>query len=248
MTTGAEHLTTTLQDGVLTLTLTRPEKKNALTSAMYQGMADALADANENDAVRAVVLTGGEGVFTAGNDLKDFAAAAKGRGPSAAQAFLRNLIMLDKPIVAAVDGVAIGVGTTMLLHCDYVVAGPTASFATPFVDLALCPEGASSLLMPARLGRAATFRLLMLGDRLNAEDAHACGLADQLADKPLAAAAELAARLAAKPAGAMRATKRLIAESAREDVIAQLEREFAAFEKRLVSAEAQAAFQAFLNR
>lgn len=249
MTDAGEHLKKTLEGGVLTLTLTRADKKNALTGAMYDGMADAFGDANSNDAVRVIVLRGSEGVFTAGNDLKDFAAAGGARkGPAPAQSFLRNLINCDKPVIGSVDGLAIGVGTTMLMHCDYVVASPNASFATPFIDLGLCPEGGSSVAMPTRLGRAATFRLLMLGDRLSAAEAKEYDLVDQIADDCDAVAATLAERIAAKPPGAMLATKKLIGAASRPALHAQMEHEFGAFGERLLSAEAQAAFQAFLKR
>lgn len=242
-----QHLSQVVADGVLTLTLTRADKKNALTRAMYQGMADAFAAANADDRVNALLLKGSGGSFTAGNDLKDFAEGPR-EGPSPAHAFLHNLINLEKPIVAAVDGVAVGIGTTLLMHCDYVIASPTARFATPFVDLGLCPEGGSSMLMPARLGRAAAVRLLMLGDRLEAEEARACGLVDQIAPDVDAAGAELAARLAAKPAQAMRSTKKLIRAAETERLLAHMDQEFETFAERLASPEAQAAFRAFLSK
>lgn len=238
-------------DGVMTLTIARPEKKNALTGAMYRSLEAALGEAQDSpDRVGAVVIAGAGGIFTAGNDLKDFLAENTpeegGAGPAAA--LLRRLIAIDVPLLAAVEGPAIGVGVTLLLHCEAVLAGPEASFRTPFVDLGACPEGGASLLMPARLGRAASLRLLLLGEALNAAEALECGLVDRISGDPLAEATALARRLAAKPRAALRESKRLL-RAAREPALSEtVEREIAAFAALLSSPEAQAAIKQFFSK
>lgn len=248
----SEHVTVARADGVMTVTLARPDKKNALTRDMYRAVTAALAEADGDLEIGAVVLAGAGGAFTAGNDLADFMAAGgpspNGEGPQAAMALLHRLVALEAPLLAAVEGVAIGIGTTLLLHCDAAVAHPEARFKTPFIDLALCPEGGSSLLMPARLGRAATMRFLMLGEEVPAEDARAWGLVDAIDTDPLARAQTLAAALAAKPRAALRATKRLIRAAEGSRVRETIDREAALFAERLGSSEAQAAFRAFFQR
>src|SRR5947209_15234292 len=148
------HLIVTDEDATRVIKLRRPEKKNALTQEMYRAMSDAIDTAQNNPAIRAMIISGGSGVFTAGNDLDDFLKDSTSSGPrlSNATKFLYSLAHNTKPIIAAVDGVAIGIGTTMLFHCDYVLASNTATFATPFIHLGLVPEGASSLLMPRTMG------------------------------------------------------------------------------------------------
>lgn len=248
MTETDPHIRVTVADGVMELIIDRPEKKNALTQGMYRAMTAALIEAQQSLEIGAVVLSGAGGVFTAGNDLKDFMAGGPVQGPAAAMDLLRHTATLDVPLVAAVDGLAIGIGTTILMHCDAVVAGPAARFKTPFIDLAVCPEGGSSLLFPIRLGRAATTRLLMLGDELLVEEAAAVGLVDRVVERPGAEAMTMAARLAAKPREAMRATKRLLREARGEAVLDTLDREADAFAERLGSAEAQAVIAAFFQR
>lgn len=237
-------------DGVMTLTLNRPDKKNALTQAMYLSVADALAEADEDSGrVGAVLLLGAGGVFTGGNDLKDFLASGGLQAKtSAAAVLLRRLIAVDAPLVIAVDGPAIGIGVTILLHCEFAVAGPSAQFRTPFIDLAACPEGGSSLLMAQRIGRAAANRMLLLGDALGAGEALECGLVDQIDADPGAAGRRLAARLAEKPRGAMRAAKSLLRAGREPQLSACLEREFDAFDARLRSPEAQAAVAKFFAK
>jgi enoyl-CoA hydratase/carnithine racemase len=168
-------------DGILTLTLDRPDKKNALTDAMYGTLADAFEAAAADDAVRAVLITSSGDSFTAGNDLGDFMSIATGMPDERAHVwrFLDWLARFEKPLVAAVPGLAIGVGTTMLLHCDLVYLAEDAVLATPFVDLALVPEAASSLLLPARIGHVRAFALFALGERMTAAEALAAGLANR---------------------------------------------------------------------
>ena len=246
-----EHVRTTLEGGVLTLVLDRPAKKNALTDAMYGALGDGLERAETDAAVGAVLITGEGGAFTAGNDLADFMAVAQGGTRQADRQvgrFLRALASATAPIVAAASGVAVGVGTTLLLHCDQVVLAEDAVLSTPFVDLGLTPEAASSLLMPARIGYGRAFRLLGLAERIPAREALAWGLADHVVPTAeLRATAEALARtLAAKPRAALRATKALLrdAPAAR----ARLEAENEVFGRQLQSPEARAAFEAFLGR
>ena len=158
-----EHIKIEKNDGILTLTMARPDKKNALTGAMYDAMTAVLSLSTSDAAIGAVVITGTNGVFTAGNDINDFLAYRGDMSASPGLRFIKALARCEKPLVAAVDGLAIGIGTTMLLHCDLVYASPTAMLKIPFVDLGLTPEGASSVLLPRRLGMARASELLMLG-------------------------------------------------------------------------------------
>lgn len=248
---ATSNVRTARDAGVMTITIHRPEKKNALTQAMYLDLAAALDAADADPEIGAAVLTGAGGDFTAGNDLGDFMRAgphaATGEGLDAPFELLRRAATLDTPLIAAVEGVAVGIGSTILLHCDLAVAAPSARFKTPFIDLGLCPEGASSLLMPALLGRAATVRFLMLGETVPAEEARAWGLLDAIDDAPLPRAQAIAADLAAKPREAMRATKRLIREARGSGVLDAIEREGRVFAERLGAPEAQAAFAAFFK-
>ena len=234
---------------VLEILFARPEKKNALSNAMYRTAADALESARTNNNVR-VVLLGAEGdSFTAGNDLADFAAVATGASSElGAHAFLDQLARTDKPIVAAVPGLAVGVGTTMLLHCDVVYVAESATLSTPFVNLALVPEAASSLLLPARIGHVAAFAMFCLGEGLSAQQAVALGLANKMlpAEQVLPAAREAARTLATRPLGAVVATKKLMRD--RERILARMGEEEAAFRERLKTDEAREAFAAFFER
>ena len=166
------HLIVTDEDATRVITLRRPEKKNAITQDMYRGMSDAIDTAQNNPDIRCIIITGGSGVFTAGNDLEDFLKDGTSntdvpRGASNAAKFLYSLAHNVKPIIAAVDGVAIGIGTTMLFHCDYVLASKTATFSTPFINLGLVPEGASSLLMPRTMGHQRAFAMLVMGRKFH---------------------------------------------------------------------------------
>jgi enoyl-CoA hydratase/carnithine racemase len=246
----SDTLLTNLEAGVLSLTFNRPQKKNAFTGEMYDAATRALLEADQNDAVRVVVLTGSAGAFTAGNDLKDFLEHPPTGEDSPVFRFLRALAHHSRPVVAGVDGVAVGIGTTLLLHCDYVVASERASFSMPFVNLGLSPEGASSVLLPRVAGMALASELLMFGEPFDAPTALRAGLVNQVV--PEASLAEVvqkrAAALAAKPAESLRLTKRLLREPLRSTVDEALSREGAHFVQRLGSAEAHAAFSAFLSK
>lgn len=236
----------TTEDRITTIRIDRPEKKNALTVAMYEQLTAALAAAAD-PAVRAVVITGSADTFTSGNDLADFARANQGLS-TAPLDFLRALATFDKPIVAAVAGVAIGIGTTLLLHCDLVVAGPTARFKMPFVALGLVPEAASSLLLPQLVGARRAAQLLLLGEQLDAPTALAWGLINEVADDPLAAAMAKARALAACAPSALRATKALLGRARREAVLDTIAIEGELFSQQLRSPEAMEALQAFMMR
>ena len=246
----SDHILTERAGGVLEVRFNRPDKKNAITNAMYGAMADALELAERDEAIRAVLFTGAGDYFTAGNDLKDFAAQSSGdfQGPRHVGRFLERLINADTPLVAAVQGHAVGVGTTMLLHCDLVYIANNAKLTTPFVDLGLVPENASSLTIPARIGHARAFAMLGLGEPLIGRDAAACGFAN--AALPVgeveAHARDAARRLAAKPPEALKLTKRLMRD--RGALTARMQEEGAIFAERLKSPEAAAAFAAFLGK
>src|SRR3981189_834240 len=173
------HLIVTDEDATRVITLRRPEKKNAITQDMYRPMSDPIATAQNNPAIRCLIITGGSGVFTAGNDLEDFLkdGTSNTDAPRASNAtkFLYSLAHNVKPIIAAVDGVAVGIGTTMLFHCDYVLASTTATFSTPFINLGLVPEGASSLLMPRTMGHQRAFAMLVMGRKFSADEAREAG-------------------------------------------------------------------------
>ncbi len=237
------------RDGnVLVITFDRPENKNALTGAMYQAATAALLDADRDDKVGAVVFRGAGGSFTAGNDLADFLAAGGTPAELPAFAFIKALAACETPLVAAVEGVAIGIGATLILHCDlvYVTAGTTLRM--PFVDLGLVPEAASSLLLPRRIGLAKASQLLLLGESLSADEALRLGLANEIiaAGKLRAYSVAQAERLASKPHAALAATRRLI-RGDRAEILARIEEEGRCFATALGSDEAKAAFLAFLG-
>ena len=237
------------RDGhVLRLTLDRPAKKNAITRAMYTALADALADAERDPAVRAVVLGGRGGAFTAGNDLGDFMMDPPTGPDSPTFRFLAAVSAFPKPLVAAVEGAAIGIGTTVLLHCDLAYAAPEALFKMPFVDLGLVPEAASSLLLPRLAGQARATELLMLGESFSAEVAREIGLVNEVVADPAARAVERARALAAKPPEAIRLTKALLRGETAEAVGATIAREGELFVGRLQSPEAEEAFTAFFEK
>jgi len=244
----ADHVTTTLADRVLHVEIDRPDKKNALTRAMYARLADALEEAASDSGVRAVVLSGRGGVFTAGNDLGDFMMDPPTGPDSPVFRFLQAAIAFPKPLVAAVEGPAIGIGTTILLHCDLAYAAPDAVFKMPFVDLGLVPEAASSLLLPRLAGSARAAELLMFGEAFTAETAHAVGLVNAVVPNPTAHARERAAVLAKKPPSALRQTKALLRHDTAEAVGQALAREGGLFVERLGSPEAQEAFTAFFEK
>jgi enoyl-CoA hydratase/carnithine racemase len=235
---------------VRTIRLNRPEKKNALTLAMYADMTTALREANQTDTIRCVVFAGAPGVFSAGNDIGDFLGAALGGGlePRAID-FMYELGRNQKPLVAAVGGVAVGIGTTMLFHCDHVVAAADATFSTPFLKLGLAPELASTLLAPMRMGYARAFSLLVMGRSLSAAEAGDAGIVNVIVDAAAvdAVALKAAEEIAALSPGALAAARRLM-RSHGDEVMQRIDAEAELFKKLLQSDEARAAFQAFFAR
>jgi enoyl-CoA hydratase/carnithine racemase len=244
-----EDVVVTTAGGVLEIRLNRPEKKNALTRAMYEAMSAAMEQADADPKIRAVLLTGTGDTFTSGNDIKDFQARGASNEPRGGSRFLPVISSLQKPLIAAVNGAAIGVGTTMLLHCDLIVAARSARFVMPFTSLGLVPEAASSLLVPRLLGHQRASALLLLGEPLDAAAAFEWGLVNRLVDDEelLDVARALAARLAALPPQAVRLTKRLIKHGA-PDVASRIAEEIEVFSERLASPEAQEAFAAFMEK
>ena len=241
-------------NGVATIEIARPEKKNALTVAMYQAMCEALNAAREDSAVRAVLITGQPGIFTSGNDIEDFLQRAPGQGSDAMDSpvfrFMRALLDCDKPVVAAVTGAAIGIGTTMLLHCDFVYVSDEARLAMPFVGLGLVPEYASSLVVPQLMGQRRAAEKLLLGDPFTPEQAVECGIANAVlpAAEVVAHARRIAERFNALPPGAVREAKQLMRAPERERLLQTIRTEGEIFGRRLRSPEAMEAFQAFLQK
>jgi enoyl-CoA hydratase/carnithine racemase len=246
-----DHITVADQaNGVRLIVMDRPQKKNALTGAMYDAMRLALEEADRSAEVRAVVFAGQPGMFSAGNDLSDFLAGAGGGfSDTPALRFIRQLARTQTPMVAAVDGIAVGIGATLTLHCDLVYASPVARLRMPFVELGLVPEAASSYLIPLRVGRLKATELLLLSEILDADAAHGLGLVNAVipADMLVEHALSQAARLAALPPGALAASRRLI-RGDRERVEAALEAEAKAFDAQLQSPESQERLNAFLSR
>jgi enoyl-CoA hydratase/carnithine racemase len=243
-----EHLKINVSDGVMEVSFARPEKKNALSNDMYRGAAEALERASADPSVRVVLLTSQGDSFTAGNDLSVFAAAAGGGEEPQGGRFIRAIAKFDKPLVAAVRGVAVGVGTTMLLHCDLVYVARDAKLTTPFVNLALVPEAASSILLPSRVGHARAFAMFALGEAVSGLQAVEWGVANAAvdADEVAATARNAAAQLAKRPLGAVMATKRLMRQNGA--MMAAIEAETVVFAERLRTAEAAEAFAAFRER
>ena len=241
-------------NGVATIEIARPEKKNALTVAMYQAMTEALNLAREDAAVRAVLITGQPGVFTSGNDIEDFMTRAPGQGSenmdSPVFQFMRALLEFDKPVVAAVTGAAVGIGTTMLLHCDFVYVSDEARLAMPFVALGLVPEFASSLVVPQLMGHRRAAEKLLLGDPFTPGQAVECGIANAVlpAAEVLNHARRVAERFNSLPPGAVREAKQLLRAPQLEQIKQTIRTEGAIFARRLKSPEAMEAFQAFFQK
>lgn len=236
--------------GVTTVTLHRPGAKNALTGGMYAAMADALQAAATDDQQRVVVIQGHEMVFTAGNDINDFLNNPPAGAEAPVHRFLHAIAEFPKPLVAAVCGPAVGVGTTLLLHCDLVVAGDNAMFALPFVNLGLCPEAASSLLLPQLMGHKRAAQALLLGDPFNAETALEVGLVNQVVPptEANAAAQAMAQRLAAKPLEALMQSKRLMKAPQQAQTLQVMADEGEVFKRLLLAPAAKEAFSAFLDK
>src|SRR5689334_20675726 len=241
---------TAVIDGVATIEIARPEKKNALTGAMYLALAQAFDAAREDDAVRAVLLTGQPGIFTSGNDIEDFVKRPANLQEAPSFAFMKALMGCDKPVIAAVTGAAIGIGTTLLLHCDFVYVSDEARLAMPFVSLGLVPEFASSVLAPRVLGRVRASEKVLLGDPFSGADAVELGIANAVlpAAEVVPHARRIAERFNALPPGAVRETKKLLRRADRETLLEAIRVEGGVFAQRLQSAEAKEAFSAFFQK
>lgn len=238
------------RDGaVLQLTINRPERRNALDIATYQALAAQLRQASEDSALSAVILSGAGEHFTAGNDLHDFQ-ADRPEGDSAGMTFLRALITTDVPVIAAVEGYAIGIGVTLLQHCDFVYVARDATLRIPFVALGLCPEGASSLLLPRLAGARKAAQWLLQGKAFSANEAQDAGLATAVTEpgEALAMAKQTAGALAAQPREALRLTKNMLKRADRAAITEAMEFEATQFRERLKTQEAQDAFARFLNK
>jgi enoyl-CoA hydratase/carnithine racemase len=237
--------------GLLTLRLNRPEKKNALTRAMYSRLAEALKQADADPEINAVLITGSAECFTAGNDIADFIQQPPGNLDSPVFHFMLNLLECRKPVIAAVAGAAVGIGTTMLLHCDLVYVSRDARLRMPFVNLGLCPEFGSSLILPRLLGHAKASELLLLGEGFSGEQAAQWGIVTEAlgsGEAALAKAREMALRFESLPPEAVRISKQLMKAPDRELLRQVIEEEGALFTQRLRSPEAMAALSAFINR
>jgi enoyl-CoA hydratase/carnithine racemase len=245
----SEHLLRSCADGVCELRFNRPEKRNAITTAMYAALAQHLHEALADTAVRAVLLSGAGASFSAGNDLNDFVSGPQLTPAHPVMDVLRTLATFGKPLVAAVHGPTVGIGVTLLLHCDLVVAARTAQLIMPFVSLGLVPEAGSSLLLPRLAGQQRAAELLLLGAPLAPDAAHALGLVNRVVEEAqlMTEARALAQRLARQPAEALRATKRLLRGDTSE-VLARIEEEVQVFSARLRSPEFLAQVRAVLGK
>ncbi|MER8749770.1 crotonase/enoyl-CoA hydratase family protein [Mesorhizobium sp. M1050] len=245
-----DHIFVERQGAIQIIRMNRPDKKNALTRAMYAKMSKTLAEGDADPAVRVHVFLGVPGAFSSGNDLADFMVVATGGdGGTEVWDFLMALARVEKPIVSGVDGIAVGIGTTLNLHCDLTFATPRTVFRTPFVDLGLVPEAGSSLLAPRILGPQGAFALLGLGEGLSAERAKVAGLIYEVVEEAALEAAVLAAagQIAAKPPQALKIARELMRGS-RDDLVARIGEESEYFRERLKSDEARAALTAFMTR
>lgn len=244
------HILTHAEGGVLTVTLNRLDRKNSITSAMYGAMADALAGAQADPAVRVVVLQGHETIFSAGNDIDEFLNQPPAGQDSPVFRFLRGIAEFPKPLLAAVCGPAVGVGTTMLFHCDLVYAGDNAAFSMPFANLGLCPEAASSLLVPQMFGYHRAAEALLLGEPFMAEAALEAGLVNRVLPPTEANnfAQAQARKLAAKPLSSLVETKRLMKGGQRQAVLDRMQEEGASFGRMLREPAAREAFTAFMEK
>lgn len=245
----SEHVGVERRDGVLAITLARPERRNAITVAMYAALAEAIESTVDDPSMRLVSFAGEGQDFAAGNDLADFLDPAR-EGEIPVWRFLRALVACELPLVAAVHGNCVGIGTTLLLHCDLVVADETARFSMPFVDLGLVPEAASSLLLPRLAGRRRSARYLLLGERFGVDEAVDIGLVSHKvpAGQQGQRMEELVASLLAKPPEALRQTQRLLRHGERGELLDRMRVEGEIFSERLNSAEAKVAIGAFFDR
>jgi enoyl-CoA hydratase/carnithine racemase len=246
----SEHIIVATQDRVTRIELARPDKKNALSPAMYAAMAEALLGADADAQVRAVLIHGQPGCFCSGNDVKDFLELERAPGASPASGFLRAISSARKPLVAAVGGPAVGIGTTLLLHCDLIYAAPNARLQLPFVPLGLVPEAASSLLLPRLAGYQRAAALLLLGQPFGAEQALAAGIVTEIVPEAelLERALQAALALAALPPASVRMTKELMKRDSAQAVQARMTEELELFGERLRSPEAKEALGAFMEK
>ena len=246
----SEHIKVSLYNNVQHIQICRLDKKNALTGAMYGAMAEALETSNTNEDINVNLIYGEPGCFTAGNDIKDFMHTAQtGDLDNSVVTFLVSLAKLEKPLILAIDGPAIGIGTTMAFHADLVYASSNGVFATPFVDLGLVPEAASSYLMPQRMGYAKAYEMLALGHPFSAEQAKESGFVNQILDDNLMEHCQQTAEtLALKPQKALKITKRLMKGADKTVVEKTMQEEIEHFKNQLTSQEAKTAFFAFLNK
>jgi enoyl-CoA hydratase/carnithine racemase len=245
-----DEIVTERSGSILRVELNRPAKRNAMTSRMYITLASIFGDAAKDERIHAVLWHGAGDSFCAGNDIGDFLKNPPGPGDSPQAQLMNAFIELDKPLVAAVQGAAIGGGTTMLMHCDFVYAGESAKFQMPFINLALVPEFGSSCSIPARIGHIRAAELILLGLSFDARKAADLGLVTQVVSDQnlLATASETARKLAAKPAGALQASKKLMKQSFREQIKAAMQAENEEYSARVRSEDAKEAFAAFLQK
>jgi enoyl-CoA hydratase/carnithine racemase len=243
-------ISSVLTDGILHVTISRPEKKNALTTEMYSTLTHALAEGDANPVVRVILISGSGGNFSAGNDLGDFLKNPPNEKSAPVFEFFNALAHLGKPLVAAVEGFAVGIGTTLLLHCELVYAAPNARFILPFVSLGLNPEAGSSYLLVQRLGYAKAAELILLGEPLSAEQALAAGLINGIVSEGSVVefALERCRKLAALPASALRDAKALLKAPHQVPIRDSIDRETDVFIRRLTSPEAKEALSAFLEK
>src|SRR5580693_6632231 len=245
-----DEIMTERSGSVLRVLLNRPTKKNAMTSSMYVTLADVFDDAAKDERVRVVLWHGAGDSFCAGNDIEDFLKNPPGPGNFPQARLMEALVDFDKPLIAAVQGAAIGGGTTMLTHCDFIYAGESAKFQMPFINLAVVPEFGSSCSVPARIGHVRAAELILLGAPFDAKRAAEVGLVTQVvSDKDvLARATETAGKLAAKPAAALQASKRLMKQPFREQIKAAMKAENEEFSAQVRSEDAKEALTAFLEK
>ncbi len=244
-------VTSTTQDAICTIAMNRPDKLNALNREMYRGLTEGFINANADDNCRVITIKGSQGIFTAGNDIGDFAAALTEGGGRFDEPFLLMKAMLasEKPIVASVDGAAIGIGTTLLFHCDLVYASHGASFHAPFADLGVCPEFGSSETIPAMLGSHRAAQMLLLGEPLSAIDAERFGLVNQLLDSDALdqTVNGVAAKLSAKPVDALRTSRKLL-NARKQEMLEVIEREGEQFGRLMQTPEFKASLERFLKK
>ena len=243
-----EQIKTEVTGNIAIIKMDRPECKNALTQQMYNAMTGAIIEAESNPHIRVIVITGTDECFTAGNDLNDFLNNPPIGENSPVTRFMMTLLECKKTVVAAINGAAVGIGATMLLHCDLVYAGPKTRLQMPFTRLGLCPEYASSLLLPQLIGHRNAFEILILGEPVYSEQALTLGLVNNVSDNYLEDALTKAEQLAKLPPAAVKLGKQLMLENERQKVIDVINIEIKAFSERLKSDEAKEAFSAFLGK